>query len=215
MAKYVHEIVCNVRIFLLDPAAPRSGAPRAFLAAPAPVAHDEAILDFFCRINIAVLIVREQYPGAQLHQVEATPNHPGGVTHPNELAHLKAVFSAQKNGTQGIVIIETVGWEAFGPVRFIPSPPLDDAVIPWPPTGLKTINEANAILNNHGYTQPFLSVDFRQALNTGVTEPFHIFHLEDGPFGLVGAKDGKILVDEDDITDDWTSVPRPLQAVYR
>ncbi|MCJ1261979.1 hypothetical protein MMC22_001848 [Lobaria immixta] len=192
--KFFIQTFYSVRIFLPSAAAPSSRAPRALIAAPATAANDDdETFCFFGRVNIAVRLVQEEYPDAQLYSVKATTNLHGPVNSSNELEHLEVVFNAYKNGKQGTVTIESVGWGEFGPPRFLPTPILGDAVIPWPPKGLIGLTEAVAILRKEGHRQPYLSVYLSQALYPK-SEPYYTFLFEDGSSVLVGAKDGKIVV---------------------
>lgn len=193
IANFFIQTVYNVRIFLPSTAAPSSRAPKALIAAPATAANDDEILSFFGRVNIAVRLVHEEYPDAQLYFVKATTIPPKPVNSPNELEHLEVVFNAYKNGKQGTVTIESVGWGEFGPPRFLQGPLVGDAVIPWPPKKLIEITEADAILKKAGYTQSYLSIYLSQPLYPGIQEPYYTFEFVNGSSILVGAKDGKIV----------------------
>lgn len=190
IAKFVFEVVYNVRIFVLSPF--RSGFPEAFNNVPGKGAkEEEEILSFLGRVNIAVRKVQGEYPDAQLYVVDATPNYPESVENPNELAHLKLTFNAKKDGKQGTATIESVGWSEFSDVRFVPIPIFGDAAIPWPSKYIE-LTEADAIIKEHGYTLPYDSAVFSQALTPEVKEPYYTFSFVDGSSISVGAKDGKI-----------------------
>lgn len=197
VSKYTYQVVYNVRIFVLD-GSPSFGAPKALTATlPATANGDDESLSFLGRVNIAVRLVQERYPDAQLYEVDATPNHPGSVNDPNELAHLKVVFNVRKNGEQGTAIIFSVGWGEFGPVQYVPKRWLGDAVIPWPPEGLTEPTKADAILKRSGYTKPYFSMTLRQPVYRGDRQPYYIFTLVNYTNVLVGAKDGHIKVTND------------------
>lgn len=202
IANFVLPKVYNVRIFVLDTAAPSSGAPQAQLAIRRKAADkdnktaNEEILSFLGRVNIAVRLVRDKFPDAQLYAVEANPIRPESVTNPFELVLLKVIFSVRKNNKQGTATISSIGWSDFGPVHYVPHPTLGDVVITWPPPEkeeLLDLTKADEILRKAGYDQAYTGVSLSQPLYPGVKEPYYSFELEDYGTILVGARDGKIV----------------------
>jgi hypothetical protein len=174
IAQYVMQKVYDVRVFVLD---------QALAAAPAAPG---SILSFLGRVNIAVRLVQDQYPGAQLYEVEATPPTPQAVTNPNALSQLKVVFRAGK----GTAIIQSTGWGSFGPVKYIDSPWMEDVVIEWPIKMEAT--EADSLLKKAGYTGPYGAMTLRHPLYPGVDEPYYIFSMKTGQYVFVGVNDKKV-----------------------
>lgn len=176
IAQYITQQAYDVRIFVLEPA-----------LATTPAAP-ETILSFLGRVNIAVRLVQDQYPGAQLLEVEALPPTPQAVTNPNALSQLKVVFRAG-NGT---AIIKSIGWGSFGPVQYIGSPWMEDVVIAWP---IKMeASEADSLLKKAGYTGPYGAMTLRHPLYPGIKEPYYIFSMTTGQYVFVGVNDKKVTV---------------------
>ena len=173
IAQYVIQKVYDVRVFVLD----------QMQAAPA---NPQAILSFLGRVNIAVRLVQDQYPDAQLYEVEALPPVPEKVSNPNALSKLKVVFRAG-NGT---AVIKSTGWGTFGPVQYVDQPWLEDVVIPWPIRMEAT--EADALLKKAGYTGTYGAMTLRHPLYPGIEQPYYIFSMNSGQYVFVGVNDGKV-----------------------
>jgi hypothetical protein len=170
----------DIRIFVLD-------------ATPNPT---DEILSYLGRVNIAVRIVTEKYPDAELYEVDATlpRGDPSPTSSPLGLSQLRAVFRA-KGGT---VIILSTGWGEWAQPQFVPSPWLECVVIPWP---IKMdITDAAAILRNAGYKDNIWNCTLRHPLGPGgkpYDEPYYIFLLaESREYVFVGVNDGKIYVNK-------------------
>jgi|GEM_PF-760113 len=175
IAQYVLQKVYDVRIFVLE---------QAQNSAPAP----QAILSFLGRVNIAVRLVQDQYPDAELYEVEALPPSPRPCSGPNELSKLKVVFRAGK----GTAIIESTGWGTFGPVQYIPQPWMEDQVIAWPVQMEAT--EADSLMKKAGYTGTYGAMTLRKPLYPGIVQPYYIFSMNSGQYVFVGVNDKKVTV---------------------
>ena len=173
IAQYVMQKVYDVRVFVLDQAAVAEKAP-------------QAILSFLGRVNIAVRLVQEKYPAAELYEVEALPPTPQQVSNPNALSKLKVVFRAGK----GTAIIESTGWGSFGPVQYIDQPWMEDVVIPWPVQLEATA--ADALMKKAGYTGTYGAMTLRHPLYPGVEQPYYIFSMTKGGYVFVGVNDRKV-----------------------
>lgn len=142
-----------------------------------------ATLSFLGFINIAVRLVKEQYPDAQLYEADTQAEHPG---QPSPLKFLRVVFSV-KGGT---AILTSTTWGEFAPVQFIPQPWVEDVVIPWPIE--MDIVKADSLLKQAGYTGPYGAITLRHPLYPGDNEPYYIFSMGGGQYVFVGVNDGKV-----------------------
>lgn len=176
IAPYVLTKSYDIRIFVLDqPLADTS-------------INEQAILSFLGFVNIAVRLVREKYPEAQLYEVEAAAPNRKAVTNPIGLSQLKIVFRVAK----GTAIIKSTGWGEFAPIEFIPAPWLEDVVIPWPID--MDAAEANTLLRKAGYTGDYAFMTLRHPLYPGANQPYYIFTIENGPYVFVGVNDKTVTV---------------------
>ncbi|MBC3788351.1 hypothetical protein FHK02_4904 [Spirosoma sp. LMG 31448] len=173
VAKYVLQHVYDVQIFVLDEVKPMAST---------------AILSYLGRVNIAMRLIREQYPDAQLYEVQATAKAPS--TNPNDISQLKVVCRA---GT-GTAIINSTGWGTFGAVSFIGQPWLEDVVIDWPIA--MELTEADSLLKAAGFTGSYGNVTLRHPLYPGVNEPYYIFGMTSGQYVFVGVNDKKVTVNQ-------------------
>ena len=180
IATFIIRKIYNIRIFVLD-------------ATPNP---SDKILSYLGRVNIAVRIVKEQYPDAELYVVEATL--PRGVICPTPnplgLSQLSAVFRAK----EGTVIIRSTGWGEWARPQYIAEPWGDCHVIPWP---IKMdITDAAAILRKAGYKDDLWECTLRHPLGPSrkpYDEPYYIFLLAPSRERVfVGVNDGKIFVNK-------------------
>ncbi|MFD2573183.1 hypothetical protein ACFSUS_21250 [Spirosoma soli] len=171
IAKFVMQRVYDVTIFVLADAKP---------------ATDTLILNFLGRVNIAMRLIREQYPDAQLYEVQATGKRPS--TNPNDISQLKVVCRAGK----GTAIISSTGWGEFGPVSYVDQPWLEDVVINWPVS--MDLSEADSLLKQAGFTGSYGNVTLRHPLYPGVDEPYYIFGMTSGQYVFVGVNDKKVTV---------------------
>lgn len=154
-------------------------------------------LSFGGAVNIAVRKVKEDYSEAQLYEALATTPNDQYVDSPQKFSHLRVVFNDGDSG--GTVIIESTVWGEFAPLQHIDSPYLDDVVIPWPVQ--MDAPEADQILKNAGYTQPYNSMILRHPLYPGLEEPYYIFHLEKEGFIFVGIESHKVFpADQETLT---------------
>ena len=144
-----------------------------------------AILSFLGVVNIAVRLVTEEYPGAELYEGDGiSPSGP--TTNPQDVNSWRFVFRVPDNKT---AFIHTTEWGEFGPIQLIDQPWLEDRVIPWPFE--MDIVTADELLKNAGYTGPYTTVTVRWPLYPGVNEPSYIFNLS-GEYVFVGIYTGNV-----------------------
>jgi len=128
-----------------------------------------AILSFDGRVNIAVRIVTEQYPKAQLYEADGTASG-GPTTDPAKIDQLRVVFRNENNTT---VIIKETAYGEFGPPQLIREPWLEDVIIQWP---IKMdLPQANELKEKAGYGDPYGTVTLRNPLGPTRSNPYFIF----------------------------------------
>lgn len=146
-----------------------------------------SILSYLGRVNIAVRLVTEKYPGAQLYEVDGVASK-GPTTDPLNIDQLTVVFSLPNNHT---ATIASTGWGEFGPIQDIPSPWLEDVVIPWP---IKMdLTDADRLLKAAGFTGSYFNVTLRHPLYPGVNEPEYIFCMGRRIYVAVGVVSKKVF----------------------
>lgn len=154
---------------------------------------------FLARVEIAVGLVRKEYPGAKLYEANA-PEGREPVPDPQDFANLTVTFNAYKDGKQGTAQISSPGGAEFGRVVFTPKPWVEDIVIAWPPApvGWISLQDAVQITQSHGYGGPFTSLTLRHPLSRDpkFNEPFYILGLGQHLYAFVGVKDGKFFTEQ-------------------
>jgi len=155
-----------------------------------------AILNFIGRVFVAQRIVQRTAPEAEFLSV--TASLPRGViypvTDPYRLSQLKCIF-ATKFGT---AIIESTGWGEFLPPVFLPYKTVGLNVIDIK-SGLFEITDAVDAIRAYGITDAFWSGGLNYPLvapGESHPEPCYWFHTVTGAYVFVGAKDGKVWVNE-------------------
>lgn len=147
-----------------------------------------ATLSFLGMANIAVRLVNAQYPGSQLLEGDGiSPSGP--TTNPQNVNQWRFVFRTKDGGT---AFIRTRTWGEFYPIEYTHMIWVEDIVIPWP---IKMdITEADRLLKQAGYTQPYYGCTLRWPLtpNPDVKEPYYIFTMGGGRYVFVGVYDGKV-----------------------
>jgi hypothetical protein len=146
-----------------------------------------AILSFNGRVNIAVRIVKEQYPKAALYEADGTASK-GPTTDPAKIDKLRVVFRNENNTT---VIITETGYGEFGKPQLIPHPWLEDIIIKWP---IKMdLPDANKLKEEAGYTNPYANVTLRNPLGPTKSNPYFIFGVSHNqPYIFVDTVTGKV-----------------------
>ena len=134
-----------------------------------------ATLNFIGRVNIAVRLVREQYPNAELYEAQGYPSK-GATSSAGEIDKLRVVFNVD-NGTEmnGTAIIESTGWGEFGAPEYVTEPWLEDCVIDWPIE--MDLEEACKLIQQAGYTQNFMAVTIRYPLYKRSERAYYTFDL--------------------------------------
>ncbi|KAJ5278797.1 hypothetical protein N7478_004169 [Penicillium angulare] len=154
----------------------------------------ELPLSFLGNVNIAVRIVREQYPDAELYEVEAKNLNPTVYMHiPTDVTFMKVVFHVGENSTA--IISTGMVWGQWGAIQYIPEPWMEDVVIPWP-LGMDAL-EADTLLKAAGYTGGYKSITLRHPLHPDFDEPYYIFNVE-GQFVFIGVDDQKVFVGDEE-----------------
>lgn len=128
-----------------------------------------AIFSFNGRVNIAVRIVKEKFPEAQLYEADGTVSG-GSTTDPTKVDQIRVVFRNPGNTT---VIIKSTGWGTFGDPVLIHEPWLEDVIIDWPVQ--MDLDEANSLKEAAGYKSPYGAVVLRNPLGPQLGNPYFIF----------------------------------------
>lgn len=139
-------------------------------------------------INIGYSLIKDQYSDAKLYEVDATPLTRQPVDNEYGLVNNRIVCGLDNNKT---AIIQSNGWGSFGPIQVIPSPWLEDVIIPWP-VALE-IHDAFSILRKAGYELGVKNVTLRHPLSPDpeIDQPFFIFGIGNECIA-VGVNDKKI-----------------------
>ena len=142
-----------------------------------------AIQGFLSRVNSAVRLVTEKYPEAKLLEVEGTASA-GSAQRWLDIDELRVVFRAGKAAT---ALIDSEGWNEWGPVRYIKKPWVEDVVISWP---IKLeLASAVQLMRDAGYKDSFVGVTLRYPLYPGIKQAYYIFAFGDGKYVFVGVED--------------------------
>ena len=128
-----------------------------------------AILSFRGCVNIAVRIVTEKYPDAQLYEVDGVSST-GLTTDPLKIDQLRVVFH---NSNDTTVIIKSTAWGEFGEPELIPHIWVGDVIIKWPVK--MELTEANQLKEAAGYKAPYGAVTLRNPLGPQKSNPYYIF----------------------------------------
>jgi hypothetical protein len=147
----------------------------------------QAILSFNGMVNIAVRIVTEKYPQAQLYEADGVAS--GGPTKdPNRIDRMRVVFQNPGNTT---VIIKSTVWGEFAPPVLYNEPWLEDVVIKWPVA--MDLPQANALKEKAGYSSPYTTVTLRNPLGPKLGNPLFIFGAGAGqPYIFVDTVTGQV-----------------------
>ena len=181
--------VYNINVFVLDNSLIAGDALSGTAKGPL-----HAILDFAGRVQIALAIVQRTAPEAQLLVVEA--KLPRGVVYPVKdplrLSQLECVFRTQS----GTAIIHSTGWGEYAPPIFLPYPRLGVSIIKIEDIAVDIVPAAQAV-RDAGIDLAFWSVDLVHPLIAPGQlhdEPYYMFHMVDGSYVFVGAKDKEVIV---------------------
>jgi len=154
-------------------------------------------LSYLGCVNIGVRLVREQFPDAQLYEVQGAAPNNAAVMRVTEITHLHLVFQAEEG--RGTAFITTASsWGEFGPVYYVGQPWLEDVVIPWPIE--MDASEADKLLRAE-YHGPYDSMLLRHPLYPGDDEPYYIFHMVDIGFVFVGVNSKKVFRPAQDLAE--------------
>ncbi|KAF9254178.1 hypothetical protein L218DRAFT_579395 [Marasmius fiardii PR-910] len=148
-------------------------------------------LSYLGNVNIAVRIVREEYPDAQLFVIESQTPDGNPTEDPRDLTRLRGIFNAR--GTEGgTVFINQDTWGEWSQPTYSKDPWGECEPIPWPIHF--ELNDAVKVFREGGYTQ-FNFVTLRWPLGPAgrYKEPYYIFGLPDGSTVDVGVYSHKIV----------------------
>lgn len=145
-----------------------------------------AILSFNGRTNIAVRIVTERYPEADLYEANGTASS-GPTTDPAKIDQLRVVFGNQDGST---VFIKETAYGEFGEPQRIPELWVGDVVIKWPIE--MDLPEAIRLKEEAGFKGPFGSVTLRNPLVPPIGNPYFIFSTDSSGFVFVDTVTGEV-----------------------
>ena len=155
-----------------------------------------AILDFAGRVKVALAIVQRTAPEAQLLVVEATL--PRGVVYPVKdplrLSQLECVFRTNS----GTAIIRSTGWGEYGLPVFLSYGRIGVSVVNLQDVEVDILPAVDAI-RAAGFDLAFWSVTLDHPLVAPGqlhNEPYYIFHMVNGSYIFVGAKDKEVVVNQ-------------------
>jgi len=114
-----------------------------------------ALPGFIARAGIAVGVVRERFPRAQVHRVEATAST-GPTTTPMALDRLRVLFR-DADGT--VLLLEETGYGEFGPLRRLDSLRLEGPSLEWPV--MMELAEADNLKEQAAWIDPYVTVVLR------------------------------------------------------
>ena len=150
---------------------------------PADTVEPGATLSFLGLTNLALRLVRRQYPAAQLYEAQGVSSK-GPTRRVQDVDQLQFIFKA---GAVGTAFISTTVWGEFGRVTYSPEPWTESLVIPWPfDLGLE---EAAQLKSRAGYDEPYGGLTLRWPLGFRVEEPYYIFGTGKEPLVEVGVYD--------------------------
>jgi len=159
-----------------------------------------AILSFIGMTNIAVGIVKEYFPNANLYEVFGVSSR-GWTRNWTDIDQLNAVFGVMLNKKDRSARLCSEKWGEWGPV-VLGGLWVEDMVIAWP---IKLdLEEAVQLMYSSGYTGTFNNTTLRWPVGPGYDEPYYIFHTPDR-YIFVG-------VNSHEVTARTTSPPPSVEA---
>ncbi len=157
------------------------------------LAEDGSIPCFLERVGCGISKIKEKYPAAQLHDVDARPPFPRPCTRPDELSSL-TVYCEVNDGKQ-LASVSTRGYAPFGPI-YLHQKSLDDRrSIEWPIE--MDLVKADELMKRDGWKGSYTgsTLDF-SALPGVDMEPNYTFSMSMMPGGprevRVGVYSGKV-----------------------
>lgn len=128
------------------------------------------VLDFIGRVNIALRVIKEEYPTAVLYEADGSASK-GETTRPEEIDTIRVVCTRPEDGAT--IIVKITDSDKVGKPIFIPEPWLEDVVIAWPVE--MTLLHASQLKEQTGYKDPYVCVTLRNPLGPERTNPYFIF----------------------------------------
>lgn len=129
-----------------------------------------AVPGFNERINIAVRIVTEKYPDAQLYEAIGIASE-GPTSDPAKIDQLRVIF---RNSKHSAVIIKSADYSTFEEPVLIPLSWYEDVALKWPVK--MDLNDACLLKEKAGYTTPYTSVNLRNSLGPQIQKPYFVFN---------------------------------------
>lgn len=114
-----------------------------------------AIPGFIARAGIAVGVVCDRFPQAEVHRVEAAASA-GPTTTPMALDRLRVLFR-DVDGT--VLALEETGYGEFGPLRRLDSLRLEGPSLEWPVA--MELAEADNLKEQAAWIDPYVTVVLR------------------------------------------------------
>ncbi|KAI4170229.1 MAG: hypothetical protein LQ343_005112 [Gyalolechia ehrenbergii] len=186
---FINRKVYNINVYVLENSLIAGDALSGTAKGPL-----RAILDFAGRVNVALGIVKRTAPEAQLLSAQA--NLPHGVPYPMKdplrLSQLECIFRTDA----GVAKIRSTGWGEFEPPVFMPDEIIRMSVISLDQIAVDVVPAVDA-LRSAGIGLAFWDVSLEHPLVAPGKlheEPYYVFHLVDGSYVFVGAKEREVIV---------------------
>jgi hypothetical protein len=136
------------------------------------------------RIDVAIQIVTEKYPEAELYKAIGVASK-GPTVDPAQIDQLNIVF---KNNGKSVVIIKSTDINTFDEPMLVPHCYCEDISLQWP---IKMdLNDANALKEKAGYKAPYRTVNLRNSSGQNPSFVFGTNHSE--PYVFVDIITGKV-----------------------
>lgn len=196
-AQVIKQVVYNVNVVVLDNALVAAQARSAAGLAKPIGADADGLLGLLGRVFLAVRLLREHYalPRAALLRVKAKPSrlvYP--ITTPHLLSQLECTFNT---GDGRHAVVRSSGWDHWGSPVFGPGELVGAGYIDVEHGGLVSITDAVVAMRQKAIQLAFWNCTLeRPVIAPGQLrdEPYYVFHMVDGSYVWVGAKDKDIIV---------------------
>lgn len=164
----------------------------------------ELRLSFLGRVFVAMRIVQEKYPDAQLYHVKATTPDPNGASDTYGLTLMECRFFAADGGT---VIIRSVGYNVWEAPIYRPGMVIGVATLLWP--FVMTAEDADKMMRGSGRKANIRELDCGRPLGPGPQANIYGFTLVDGDYYNV---DDRVFDESDEAQTKDTGVEaKPVQ----
>ena len=144
-------------------------------------------LTFNKRVNIAIDIVQEKFPKAELYVVDGVSSI-GSTTNPNEIDKLKLLFNTTTNA---MVVIKEYEQGKFEDPIFNDNHVYSNRTIHWPVQ--MNLAKANQLKEKAGYINPYHAVSLRNHPSPARYNPYYIFSQDTESFVFVDTITGQVF----------------------